>query len=294
MNSSVTLAPALLSRIPVFESLDSDELEDIVNAPDNAVEKYTHREVVVGEGEDADCMYILLQGRLEVIVRNNSAPSSVREVVLAKLRAGDFFGEQALLPGSTGKRNASVRVLYKARVFRIAKKHVLHALRDSEEQKSGATPDIQEIKGEEFSINNIRTTIMTIPFFKNLTNHELERLEYWSETVTFSAGDVIIKKFQKNKYLYVIHKGSVEVFNVDEKGNVIVLANLDCGRLFGEQALLPGSSGKSNAFVKAKEESIMARIPKRYFLAMHNRNVKIGAKLQQTHKDLLKKRRILK
>ena len=48
-----------------------------------------------------------------------------REISIATLRAGDFFGEQSLLPGGTGRRNASVRAFHPSKLFRIDKKHVL-------------------------------------------------------------------------------------------------------------------------------------------------------------------------
>ena len=51
-------------------------------------------------------MYIVLEGTVEVSIRGVSGG---REITIATLNAGDFFGEQSLLPGGTGRRNASVR-----------------------------------------------------------------------------------------------------------------------------------------------------------------------------------------
>lgn len=286
MSAYVVLVPELLSNIPIFESLDHDELKNIINSPDNSIEEYSHRELIVRESEDADCMYIILEGRLEIVVRG--APP-VREIAIATLKPGDFFGEQALLPGSTGKRNASVRAFSKAKIFRIAKKHVLLSLKRSEEKESNQSANLKNIKNRAFGHDVAREMIMTLPFFKNLTNKELEMIDHWTENVTFSPDNIIIKKFQRNEHLYVIVKGLVEVFNLDDQGKVIVLAKLGHGKLFGEQALMPGSTGKSNSFVKAKEETIMIKIAKRHFRALLSRNNNIAVKLQQIHKHILKK-----
>jgi CRP-like cAMP-binding protein len=59
---------------------------------------------IVREGEAADAMYVILAGEVQIYTRNGDG----REVTLARLEAGDHFGEQTLLPGSTGRGYASV------------------------------------------------------------------------------------------------------------------------------------------------------------------------------------------
>ncbi len=55
------------------------------------------------EGEPGDAMFVVLRGAVQVYTRNHDG----RELVLARLETGEYFGEQALLPGGTGRRNAS-------------------------------------------------------------------------------------------------------------------------------------------------------------------------------------------
>ena len=71
-------------------------------------------EVIVRQGEAADCMYILQAGQVEVLVEG--AGGAVR---LAVLEAGDVFGEMALF--SKAPRSATVRALGEARVLRVDK-----------------------------------------------------------------------------------------------------------------------------------------------------------------------------
>src|SRR5262249_43015077 len=62
-------------------------------------------DVIVRAGGVARAMYVLLVGRVQVYVEDEAG----RARVPAKLGPGAFFGEQALLPGREGRRNASVR-----------------------------------------------------------------------------------------------------------------------------------------------------------------------------------------
>ena len=61
-------------------------------------------EVVIREGDEGDYYYVIESGRFQVERLVGGA-----DVVLAELRAGDAFGEEALV--SEAKRNATVTAL---------------------------------------------------------------------------------------------------------------------------------------------------------------------------------------
>ena len=63
--------------------------------------RFVHGEVVFREGDPATEAYFLAEGRVRLIKRVNGVERS-----LAVLRAGDVFGETALLPGSTRSSTA--------------------------------------------------------------------------------------------------------------------------------------------------------------------------------------------
>ena len=270
----------LLHSIPLFKSLNDDDLASILNASENGIEEYGQREIIVREAEVGDCMYIILDGYLEVSIRSGS---SDREVGIATLRPGDFFGEQSLLPWGTGRRNASVKALHSAKVFRIDKKYVLLAIkRDEEEDEDSA--DITAINTK-FEPDEVRDLIMDMRLFKSLNNQELATIRDWTEIVTFGPGDFVVKKFQKGEHLYVILDGKAEVFTLDDDGEIIILAELNAGEFFGEQALMPDSKGKRNAFVRANDKTRLIKIPKEYFRLILNRDEKIAAELKKTQES---------
>jgi CRP-like cAMP-binding protein len=270
--------PQLLRSIPLFNSLSDDDLANIVDAPENGIEEFGSREIIVRESEIGDCMYIILDGYLEVTIRSGS---SDREVGIATLRPGDFFGEQSLLPWGTGRRNASVKALHSAKVFRIDKKYVLLSIKQSDEDVEDSDSEDTTTINAKFEPDEVRDLIMDIPLFKSLNNQELATIRDWTEVVTFGPGDFIIKKFQKGEHLYVILEGNAEVFTLDDDGEILILAELSAGEFFGEQALMPDSRGKRNAFVRANSETRMIKIPKDYFRLILSRDEEVAAKLKE-------------
>ena len=269
--------PSLLHNIPLFKSLSDDDLTNILDAPENGIEEYGQKEMVIRESEVGDCMYIILDGYLEVSIRSGS---SDREVGIATLRPGDFFGEQSLLPWGTGRRNASVRALHSAKVFRIDKKYVLLAIKHEDEEDEDSA-DITAINSK-FEPDEVRDLIMEMPLFNSLNNQELATIRDWAEVVTFGPGDFVLKKFQKGEHLYVILDGRAEVFTLDDNGEVIILAELNAGEFFGEQALMPDSKGKRNAFVRANDTTRLIKIPKEYFRLILTRDDEVATHLKET------------
>jgi CRP/FNR family cyclic AMP-dependent transcriptional regulator len=68
------------------------------------VKRFPAHAVLVNEGDQADSLYLLLQGRVKIYAGNEQG----REVILTTLGAGEYFGELAL---DGGTRSASVMTL---------------------------------------------------------------------------------------------------------------------------------------------------------------------------------------
>ncbi len=83
--------------------------------------EYLDGEVIIRQGEVGDCMYVILEGQVEVI-----AELADNRVQLAIRSQGDFFGEMALFEREV--RMATVRALGRARVLTIDKKSFLRRI----------------------------------------------------------------------------------------------------------------------------------------------------------------------
>ena len=302
------LQSQLLRNTPIFRSLSEPLLASILKAPENKIEDYAPKQLIIRESELGDCMYIILDGAVEVLIR---AESSGREIAIATLRTGDFFGERSLMPGSTGRRNATVRAIYQTRVFRIDKKYVLLSvkrddfhLEDDEEvtvlnlaahkpaQKPVPSPASQPAQlqpgappAPQFPPDEVRDTIMKLRLFKSLNRDELLTIHDWTEVITVGPGDFILKETQVGQAMYVILEGEVEIFTLDHEGKIVPLATLNKGDYFGEQALMPDSKGKRNAFARSDKISRLIKISKEYFRLVLNRDSELYKELTRIHAE---------
>ena len=92
----------VVQRVPLL-SLMPEDVRRLVEASFTRV-RFAFGEVIVAEGDDADALYVLLTGTARAI----KAGEHGEEVPLNVMRAGDSFGERALVE-EAGKRTATVR-----------------------------------------------------------------------------------------------------------------------------------------------------------------------------------------
>ena len=85
--------------------------------------KAARGESVIREGDEGDFYYVIESGRFQVGRLLGGA-----EVVLAELKTGDAFGEEALV--SEAKRNATVTALTDGQVLRLNRAHFNELLRE--------------------------------------------------------------------------------------------------------------------------------------------------------------------
>jgi small-conductance mechanosensitive channel/CRP-like cAMP-binding protein len=100
-----------LGKIPVLKPLSQDDINLLASRM--KTEEYGSGEVIVREGEAGDSMYIIKEGRCDVLVSKGGAKP------VAVLGADDFFGEMSLLTGAA--RSATVVARSDAKLFMINK-----------------------------------------------------------------------------------------------------------------------------------------------------------------------------
>jgi CRP-like cAMP-binding protein len=110
------LTGATLREIGLFGGLDEATLE--VLARELPVEQIAVGTRVVGEGDPAREMFVVVSGELEVVKRSPGG-SDVR---VAMLGPGDWFGEMAIV--DVQPRSATVRSLAPSVLVRITAEHV--------------------------------------------------------------------------------------------------------------------------------------------------------------------------
>jgi len=95
----------LLKSTGLFDDYSDRELESIYE--ELLHEHYKADEIILNEGDVGDRLRIIVSGSVRVYTHNEEG----REIVLARLERGRYFGEQALLTANPLRRNASVCAL---------------------------------------------------------------------------------------------------------------------------------------------------------------------------------------
>ena len=67
--------------------------------------KFLNGETIISEGHSATSLFVIRQGRVEVLKRGVEG----RDVKIAELKAGDFFGEMSLLDPQSSIHSATIR-----------------------------------------------------------------------------------------------------------------------------------------------------------------------------------------
>jgi CRP-like cAMP-binding protein len=118
--SAATATPAIapereefLRRLALFSDLDAEELGAIAEVAQPV--RFPASALIFREGEAGDCAYVVVQGSVQVFATDRNGD----EIVLARLTELEIVGEQSLLDGSSGRRNASLRACEDSTLLRI-------------------------------------------------------------------------------------------------------------------------------------------------------------------------------
>lgn len=102
-----------LQTIPLFSALDGGELKELLRMTEPFYVQAGER--LFSQGDEADGMYVIERGEVEVRVRSGSGD----EVVLAQLGNGAVIGEMALLTG--GQRSAAIGAVSQTQGFLLSR-----------------------------------------------------------------------------------------------------------------------------------------------------------------------------
>src|SRR5256884_3442049 len=101
-----------LARVPLFKRLEPHELEHLAEEIDQV--NYKAGETIFNEHDRGDALYILEEGAVRIWVYDED----VKEVTLAQLKPGDFFGELAVL--DRGERSSSATAVTDIHLHRLS------------------------------------------------------------------------------------------------------------------------------------------------------------------------------
>src|SRR5437667_2130783 len=101
-----------LSRVSLFKRLEPHELEHVAEEVDQV--QFKDGEVIFNEHDRGDALYVVDEGAVRIWVTDED----VKDVTLAELKPGEFFGELAVL--DRGERSTSATAIGDTTLHRLS------------------------------------------------------------------------------------------------------------------------------------------------------------------------------
>ena len=242
---------AILRSEELFSHLDNAALAEIAAGVSERVAGPGER--VVAEGEPADSLFLVLSGTLRVL----TVDAAGREIGLARLSAGDHFGEQALRPGPPSPRTATVRADDDVRLLEIPRALLLRAFAPSSNERASLLA-----LGEARVREGLLRRAEALRFLDLSDLEQLRREE-------FAPGQLLFRKGDPSDKLYLLVSGAVEV-DGDLAGSRRLCHKVSAGQCVGELGLMDGAP--RTATVRALEHVTALTLDEVQFRALMERS----------------------
>jgi CRP-like cAMP-binding protein len=226
------LAAQRLRQLPTFSRWPDDALSDAAAAM--LLQHVPARDWIYRKGDPGEGLFLLESGQVEL--RGD-------DEVLARLTAGNDFGEMALVTGRPRSSDAvatsdtNLWVLFRSDFERVLTRYpaVQAALNDTIAQKLASGDEI-------FFDKHLRQ----ITLLSGLSRPQLEAVRKRLVAARFRAGELVFQQGDDPDGLYLVERGQVQIETASAQG-VTPVATMSDGDVFGEGALLLEGQRSSNA-----------------------------------------------
>ena len=233
-DSAVKLtASELIGTVPLLHGLSTEVLKSLAQCAKPLT--FLAGDIIIGEGERGDALYIVIHGMLVVYKQ---------KAIIAELKNGDFFGEMALLGDHV--RTATVKAKHASTLLRLSSKEIIKlALSDAE-----LNHRLMQLKRERQARIDL---VSKVTLLSDLPSGLLDLVAGKATEVKFKPDDPIIIEGEIDDSLYIIMQGCVSILKMGE-----LIAELGIGDFFGETALL-GDQVRT-ATVKTQDQCILLKL----------------------------------
>ncbi len=223
---SVTLARP--QAVPLFSGLSPERFTELVTAL--RCWSADPGAVIVSEGERGSSVFVIASGA--VVVERAGPDGSVVEV--ARLGAGDFFGEIAII--ADRPRAATVTATRQTQLLEV-EREILDGL-------VAKDPRVRDVLDGFCTRRLLASTLLTSSVWADLDQDIVARTLQRFEALTVPAGHVLIEQGKETPGLFVILGGNVDVVAAAEIGHVR-LKQLGAGDVCGEMGLMSGKAASA-------------------------------------------------
>ncbi|MDH3976536.1 MAG: Na+/H+ antiporter [Deltaproteobacteria bacterium] len=207
----------LIARVPCFEELGEKDITSLTSKL--TALSFLPGENIVREGDHGDSLFVIGRGRVDVVTCDEKG----KEIFLAKLKAGQFFGEVALLHPQP--RTATVKASTPATLLELSRINLMPYLEE--------LPHLKAALEEAYKKRVLNTRLSHVHAFAKLENEEREAIAAKMEYAQIESGNPLTNSVDR---LYLIKEGTAEVIKEGQR-----VSSLSRGGHFGENALFSKS-----------------------------------------------------
>jgi len=124
-----TVSPAVLRTVSLFSSFPEEQLRTLTTVVSRR--SASRGSIVIAAGDPTDSLYIILSGRLKVMMSDAEG----KEVILSILSGGEFFGEMGLIDDAP--RSASVVAIEPCELLVLTRRDFKKCMTENAEMAMG-------------------------------------------------------------------------------------------------------------------------------------------------------------
>ena len=210
----------------MFAALDAGELKIVVDAIEEV--KGAAGDVIIKEGDQGDCMYVLETGELDCtkLFSGNTEPTHLKVYV-----PGEGFGELALLYNAPRAATITAKTEYVA--WKLDRGTFNHIVKDAAQRKRE--------KYDNF--------LQSVPILQQVDPYERSKLGDAVKECSFKKGDFIIREGEEGDSFYLISEGTADATKSIDGKPPVKVKDYKRGDYFGERALLTKDLRAANIVV---------------------------------------------
>jgi CRP-like cAMP-binding protein len=213
------VATEVLRKVSLFDGVDDETIQRLYESGRSV--RLSEGAYAVRQGEYGDSFFVILRG--EAVVE--ALGSDGRTTHLSRLKAGDYFGELALL--GRGERKASVKARTDTVMLELRKVHFDQTLKKHKQVKKR----LEDL----YTRNSIENFTSQSRYFRRLADEQRRMLIKTSSMQSFSKGDVIATEGQPAQSLFVVRSGFVRISRAVPNAGDEILAYLGPEDFFGDE-----------------------------------------------------------
>ncbi|MDY6970673.1 MAG: cyclic nucleotide-binding domain-containing protein, partial [Spirochaetota bacterium] len=259
---------AILKEMDFFSDVNESFLDEIADQVE--ICEFIKDDIICRHGQFNDRFYILLSGRVKVIIPTEENP----RYELSILEKGDFFGEEIIF--SSDPRISSILAIVDVMTFAMPGE-VLKRL-------VSVSQFIRILMDQRYIERKLKRDLRSSPLFTPLSDSLFDEVLAKVELITIPQKSIIFNEGDVGDAFYLIREGEATVYREIENEKKII-SILKEGQFFGEISLL--SDEARNASVEVSCKSELVRIKRDDFLEIAQKDHNLMDELQ----DVVKERR---